>query len=155
VARTTETSNIKEIIDKMQAIDPIGAVVITSAGLAGLCGVQGPLSTIVSAFSKEVKSLTEGGVLGTLTNIADVLFWWNSLFNPSSSNVTPNVPASDAEKAALIKAIGMAAGNMVEAGLLYQLARNPETMQTLFNMSTEAVKGAVGLGKGIAAIAGV
>jgi hypothetical protein len=148
VAKGTNTKELAELLDHVQTIDPLGAIVVTSAGIAGLAGIKGPITTIVNAFAG-TDSVAGQGLAGPTSPVGgaiNVLEWWNYFLQPQTVG-QPGLPASDTEKQALIVAIGNAAGNMVEAGIMYSLVKNPETLKTIFGMSEEAVKGGIGLAK--------
>ena len=142
---------LKELLDQMQAIDPLGAVVIASAGVAGACGVKGPLTTITEGIAGMFggEGSGPGGAQVNLPGI-QVLEWWNYFFT-SSSSPSPST-MTDSEKNALITAIGNATGNMVEAGIMYTLVKNPETLRTIADITKQAANGAMGLAKAGAAL---
>jgi hypothetical protein len=147
-----EQKDLKALLDHMEEIDPMGAVVVTAAGIAGLCGVSGPLTTIIDGFiGSNGKGVQFAGPTSTAGQAINVLEWWNYFLQPSGNSP---VPANDSERQAMIIAIGSAAGNMVEAGIMYSLVKNPETLKTLMDMGKSAANGAIGLGKAGAAILG-
>ena len=171
MATSSERQKVKDITDafqKLQDVDALGFAIIGAAGVAGYCGVKGPLTSILMGLEGTVSG--SGGTTGVSKLLSNPIDTWTvfeltgstflagfiAMFGQhSSSSSVPSVPTSPQEQKAWMLQFGQAASNMVEAGLLYQLARNPETLQTLFDMSKEAVKGAVGLGKGVAALGGV
>ena len=155
--------NAKEVVallDKFTEIDPMGAIVVTSAGIAGACGIRGPLTTIMTGLVGSVGS-SSGSVstnplllltpLGTPEAVFEGLNWLTSTLNGKDNQP---VNASDDEKKAVLQAIGGAAGNIVEAGIMYTLVRNPETLRQLFDITKEGVKGVAGLAK-LGGVAGV
>jgi predicted benzoate:H+ symporter BenE len=164
VANKTEIKNITEMLQKMQDVDALGMLIIGSAGAAGLCGIKGPLTTLMMGIGS-VGNDTVTGVSKMIANPIDTWPEWaftavagpiglilGPLFSPSNTSAATSNPTPDEAKRYLMM-VGNAAGNMVEAGLLYTLVRNPDTMRTLFDMSKEAVKGVAGLAK-VGSIAG-
>lgn len=153
---------LNQLLQQMQSIDPKFAVIVTAAGIAGAAGVQGPLTTIVNAIGKIVSDTSNSSMWHLITTPGYELIgeWFSGMGGSSSS--TPSggfvpsmgVPWTDEQKKAFIAMMGMAAGNMVEAGLMYMLVSNPETLRTLFEMGKEAEKGAVGLAKSASALLG-
>ena len=154
-----EIKDVAAALKDLQDVDALGFAIIGAAGVAGLCGFKGPLTTIVMGLESSVTQAATG-VTKMLQNPIDN---WESyaigaVGGPIGAFVGAFVaggssaPTSPDEQKAWMRQIGQAAANMVEAGLLYQLARNPETLQTLFDMSKEAVKGATGLAKTGAAL---
>jgi hypothetical protein len=143
------TKNLMELLDRFQQIDPMGAIVVSAAGIAGLAGLRGPLTTILTAFggTKDKNPFSDPtfftvGLLGGPVGVAILQLFGNN----------QNVDSSKQED--YVKAIGGAASNMVEAGLMYTLVHNPETLKMLMDMAKEAEKGAVGLSKGVGALLG-
>lgn len=135
----------------LQAIDPMGMVIITAAGIAGAAGISGPLTTLIDGVASGL-----GSTAKAVTQVTDVLTTpgWEYIAALFSGQSTPSLPTTSDQRSAMVKSVGLAASNMVEAGILYTLVRNPETMKAIFGMTQEAVKGAVGLGKAGAAILG-
>jgi hypothetical protein len=150
----TDVKDVTAMLQKLQDVDALGFTVIISAGVAGYCGVKGPLTSILTAIAPvngSGKSVMEFNP-GEAWLIADlvgtpILGPFLALFGGATSGGTTTNPTPTQ-----ISALGTAAANMVEAGLLYQLARNPETLKTLFDMGKEAANGAIGLGKTGAAL---
>lgn len=156
MANRTEVKDITAMLEKLQDVDALGFTVILSAGVAGYCGVKGPLTAILTSFAP-VNGSGESVMKfnpGEAWLIADlvgtpILGPFLALFGGGMPGGTTTTPTTTQ-----ISALGMAAANMVEAGLLYQLARNPETLRTLFDMGKEAANGAIGLGKAGGALLG-
>jgi hypothetical protein len=150
------TAAFKEMLDHMGEIDPFGALIIASAGVAGACGVKGPLTTLVggigSALGGGSGSDNSTNPLLLLTPLAPevVMSGINYLFTSASQGPAHN--ATDSEKTALLTAIGNATGNMVEAGLMYELFKNPETFKAVVDITKQAANGAMGLAKAGAAL---
>ena len=145
-----ENKNLKELLEHFQTIDPLGAVILTAAGVAGLSGVRGPLTTVVMGLSSSavnVEKLSNPVALVSGIGLGPVGVIAYELFGHATS-------ADASTKADTVTAIGCAAGNIVEAGLLYALLSNPETLKMLMDMARESAKGAIGLGKAGAAILG-
>lgn len=150
--KPSELKAFKDVLAQMQEIDPAFAVIVTAAGIAGAAGVQGPLTTLINGIGNLTSATAkEVGNAWTAVNTPGWVYlqqWLNG--TPSA----PSANATDEEKSAMMRTIGMAAGNMVEAGLLYTLMKNPETLKTLFEMGKTASTGAIGLGKAGATLLG-
>jgi len=156
MANKPDVKAISALLDDLQKIDPLGVIVITAAGVAGACGKAGPLTTLMAGISGGKSSTSVGGVdlvglVVTPVGVFQGLDWLSKTLSGQNNGQTP-LNASDEEKKQMLASIGTAASNMVEAGIMYTLVRNPETLRTLFDMSKESVKGAVGLAKGVGAL---
>jgi len=170
MSKGAPTKTVKELLSEVQEIDPLGVIVITSAGIAGACGIRGPLTTLVAGISS---ALAPGGSVnsaaGSAVNIQElaftpVLVWegidylskafsGDSLANMSNLGFpSPYANANDTQKQQLVAIVGNAAGNMVEAGLMYTLFKNPETLKTIFDIGRESAKAGISGAKAAAAL---
>ena len=171
---TKKERKLDELVKEATDLDALGVIIITSAGVAGLCGVKGPLTTMMSGLTgmfgsgSIVKDLSSNNI-DPMTILWDaatepfaaasvVVEGWTLLYNAitqSNGNGTASQaistinasPLTSAQKIALIRIFGNASSNMVEAGLMYTLFRNPDTMKALMDITKEAATGAIGLVK--------
>jgi len=152
MAKGQASKTVKELLSEVQEIDPLGVVIITSAGIAGACGIKGPLTTMVTGiagmFSGEATGPAGIVALG-LTPVAvyEGLDYISKVFSGSPDAVPLN--ATDEQKKQMVLALGGAAGNMVEAGLMYTLFKNPETLKAIFDMGKETAKAGMGAAKAV------
>ena len=162
---TKKERNLDELVKEATDLDALGVIIITSAGVAGLCGIKGPLTTVISGltgiFSTVAKDLSSLDPMAMLSEAgSSVVEGWTLLYNAiTQSNGNGNgtasqaistinaSPLTSAQKIALIRIFGNASSNMVEAGLMYTLFRNPDTMKALMDITKEAATGAIGLVK--------
>ena len=173
---TKKERKLDELVKEATDLDALGVIIITSAGVAGLCGVKGPLTTMMSGLTgmfgsgSIVKDLSSNNI-DPMTILWDaatepfaaasvVVEGWTLLYNAiTQSNGNGNGTASQAistinaspltsdQKIALMRMFGNASSNMVEAGLMYTLFKNPDTMKALTDITKEAATGAIGLVK--------
>jgi hypothetical protein len=150
MAKNERVQALNSLLQQMQSIDPKFAVIVTAAGIAGAAGIKGPLTTLVNGLAKIAEDTSNSSTWHLITTPGYELIseWFGG--NGSSSSSNPSIPSmslpwTDEQKKAFIAMMGTAAGNMVEAGLMYTLVQNPETLRALFDMSKEAAKGAIGL----------
>jgi hypothetical protein len=167
MATKAEVKDVTKLLAQMQEMDTLGYLIVISAGIAGLAGQRGPLTTIVqnigggTSGGSNSGNITQGTPLSGINNlVAPLNIFWDaqqvygfisSLWPSSSSSPTPPTAFNNltpTDKAQVIALVGNAFGNMVEAGLMYTLFKNPDTMKTIFEMGKTAANGAIGLVKG-------
>jgi hypothetical protein len=158
---------LNEMVQNLTDIDALGALIIASAGVAGLMGVRGPLTTMMSALEGMFGGTAEDISMSSKTGLAGPSWLQNMVIameTPFLLIVSPQTwfdwlggkYAGDSQQTSSLTPdqqklftalIGNAAGNMVEAGLMYTLFRNPDTLKTFAEMAKQAANGALGLGK--------
>lgn len=114
-------------MDKMGEIDPMAVIIMAAAGTAGLAGIPGPLTNILDSLSEgksPIATVARTAVYSGLGGVSPIL----TLIALVSQE--PSAVAQSTNEGS-IKAVGIAASNVVEAGLMYTLVRNPKTFETV------------------------
>lgn len=108
---------MQAVVDK---IDPMGVVIMTAAGVAGYCGIKGPLTQILDAMqgngSGPTHNIVEGITALSLPGLVGMIIG-------GVQDLAEKPKPSQSE----ILRTGYAMSNIVESGVLYTLAKNPGT----------------------------
>lgn len=126
---------ILEALGRVEEVDPMALIIMTAAGTAGLCGQTGPLTRILNAFTEN-----EGAIIPIIDPaVAFALFpsgvtLLNFLLPPPSGSGTTEEQGKYAQR------LGMGAMNVVEAGITYTLAKNPEVQKAIITTLQEMGK---------------
>jgi len=133
-----------DAIDKLlREIDPIMVAGATAAGIAGACGVKGPLTTILTGLSgNDVNAQLQNPAVtvGSIFTIGLIPTLVAGLFMGEGASGTPQPEPSQTAS------LGAAMSNVCEFMIVYAAATNPGTPEAVAKMVEALGSSLKGLG---------
>jgi len=133
-----------DAIDKLfREVDPIMLAGATAAGIAGACGVKGPLTTILTGLSgNDVNAQLNNPAVtvGSVFTIGLIPTLVAGLLSGQGTSGTPSPEASQ------MASLGAAMSNVCEFMIVYAAATNPGTPEAVAKMVEALGSSLKGLG---------
>lgn len=127
---------LNKVVEHITKEDPMALIIMSAAGVAGMCGQTGPLTRIINGLSSNengsgVQAFLPGGMWNPVGLGPGLIGFLLPFLNGQTGS------ASDDPD--MIKRTGYAASNIVEAGLMYTLVKNDEVLKAAIDAMKNTV----------------
>lgn len=121
--------------ERINALDPMQAVVMTLGGTAAACGIVPPMTQLLSLMNGQ-KGIDNWQLAGSISPPAAVIS------NFLKDMMNPDTQTSMSPSEETLRILGLFASGAVEACIMYALVTNPETFRALIQLPGQAMEGA-------------